>query len=78
MPDATVKRTLVKSPPELWAEISDVESLARHLGEFGRSAFAVTGEAGAAGASMPGGWGICPMAPARGPPEVDDKPGDRP
>lgn len=35
MPDATVKRTLVKSPPELWAEISDVASLARHLGEFG-------------------------------------------
>jgi hypothetical protein len=23
------------SPPELWAELSDVESLARHLGEFG-------------------------------------------
>jgi hypothetical protein len=30
-----VQRTLVKSPPELWAEISDPESLARHLGEFG-------------------------------------------
>jgi hypothetical protein len=29
------KRTLVKSPPELWAELSDVESLAKHLGEFG-------------------------------------------
>jgi hypothetical protein len=28
-------RTLVKSPPELWAELSDPESLARHLGEFG-------------------------------------------
>lgn len=26
------KRTLVKSPPELWSEISDSESLARHLG----------------------------------------------
>jgi hypothetical protein len=25
----------VKSPPELWAEISDVTALARHLGEFG-------------------------------------------
>ena len=33
--DPTAQRTLVKSPPELWAEISDVESLARHLGEFG-------------------------------------------
>ena len=29
------KRTLVKSPPELWAEVSDPGSLARHLGEFG-------------------------------------------
>jgi hypothetical protein len=28
-------RTLVKSPPELWAEVSDAASLARHLGEFG-------------------------------------------
>jgi hypothetical protein len=29
------KRTLVKSPPELWAEVSDVAALAQHLGEFG-------------------------------------------
>jgi hypothetical protein len=29
------KRTLVKSPPELWAELSDPGALARHLGEFG-------------------------------------------
>src|SRR5919198_4369033 len=29
------QRTLVKSPPELWAELSDAEALARHLGEFG-------------------------------------------
>src|SRR5262245_41899530 len=29
------KRTLVKSPPELWAEVSDMAALARHLGEFG-------------------------------------------
>ncbi len=28
-------RTLVKSPPELWAELSDPASLARHLGDFG-------------------------------------------
>ena len=33
MPEAA--RTLVKSPPELWAEVSDPESLARHLGEVG-------------------------------------------
>jgi hypothetical protein len=30
-----VQRTLVKSPPELWAELSDPATLARHLGEFG-------------------------------------------
>jgi hypothetical protein len=35
MQDLTVKRTLVKSPPELWSELSDVERLARHLGAFG-------------------------------------------
>ncbi len=29
------KRTLVKSPPELWAELSDSAALARHLGELG-------------------------------------------
>jgi hypothetical protein len=30
-----VKRTLVKSPPELWSELSDPQSLARHLGDLG-------------------------------------------
>jgi hypothetical protein len=35
MADLTAQRTLVKSPPELWAEVSEVESLAKHLGELG-------------------------------------------
>jgi hypothetical protein len=35
MPEPSAQRTLVKSPPELWAELSDIESLARHLDEFG-------------------------------------------
>ena len=35
MADLSVNRTLVKSPPELWSEVSEVESLAQHLGEFG-------------------------------------------
>jgi len=35
MPEPRAQRTLVKSPPELWAEVSDVSILARHLGEFG-------------------------------------------
>lgn len=32
---AEARRTLVKSPPELWAEISDPGCLAKHLGAFG-------------------------------------------
>jgi hypothetical protein len=35
MQEPRAQRTLVKSPPELWAEVSDVDHLARHLGEFG-------------------------------------------
>jgi hypothetical protein len=35
MISSEVHRTLVKSPPELWAELSDPTSLARHLGELG-------------------------------------------
>jgi hypothetical protein len=35
MPDLVATRTLVKSPPELWAELSEAEGLGRHLGEFG-------------------------------------------
>jgi hypothetical protein len=35
MPDLTAKRTLVKSPPELWEELSEVDRLAKHLSAFG-------------------------------------------
>ncbi|HYI99662.1 MAG TPA: hypothetical protein VEX36_08330 [Thermoleophilaceae bacterium] len=35
MADLTAQRTLVKSTPELWSELSEVESLAKHLGELG-------------------------------------------
>ena len=35
MISSEVQRTLVKSPPELWAELSDPALLARHLGELG-------------------------------------------
>jgi hypothetical protein len=35
MVSAEVQRTLVKSPPELWAELSDPTALARHLGGLG-------------------------------------------
>src|SRR3977135_1301037 len=30
-----VQRTLVKSPPELWTELSNPDALARHFGELG-------------------------------------------
>jgi hypothetical protein len=35
MSETKTTRTLVKSPPELWAECSDASSLARHLDQFG-------------------------------------------
>ena len=35
MTPPTATRRLVKSPPELWAEISSEDSLSRHLAEFG-------------------------------------------
>lgn len=35
MISAEVERTLVKSLPELWAELGDPAALARHLGELG-------------------------------------------
>src|SRR5437660_11480190 len=62
-----VQRTLVKSPPELWAELSDPASLARHLGELGeiritrvdpeeRVEWETTGASGSV-AIKPSGWG---------------------
>jgi hypothetical protein len=35
MSEITAVRTLVKSPPELWAVCSDVQLLAQHLEAFG-------------------------------------------
>jgi len=35
MISSEVQRTLVKSPPELWSELSDPVALARHLSDFG-------------------------------------------
>jgi len=67
MISSEVQRTLVKSPPELWAEISDPEALARHLGEFGEIRITrvqpeqkVEWEAPGASGSIvikPSGWG---------------------
>ncbi len=67
MPTIEAQRTLVKSPPELWAELSDPTSLARHLGEFGEIRIArveaetsVEWEAESASGTVelkPSGWG---------------------
>jgi hypothetical protein len=67
MISSEVQRTLVKSPPELWAEISDPASLARHLGEFGEIRITrvepeqrIEWEAGDTSGSVvikPSGWG---------------------
>lgn len=35
MDELCVQRRLVKSPPELWAEVSDADALSRHLDHFG-------------------------------------------
>lgn len=35
MPGPSVQRTIVKSKPELWSELSDAGSLAKHLDAFG-------------------------------------------
>jgi hypothetical protein len=67
VPTIEAQRTLVKSPPELWAELSDPTSLARHLGEFGEIRIArveaetrVEWEAESASGRVelkPSGWG---------------------
>jgi hypothetical protein len=67
MPDLTAKRTLVKSPPELWEELSEVEGLAKHFGAFGEikitklepeHTVAWEGEHGSGTVSIePSGWG---------------------
>lgn len=41
----TVKRTLVKSGPELWAEVSDPEALAAHFAAFGEIRITRTADA---------------------------------
>jgi outer membrane biosynthesis protein TonB len=67
MPSAEAQRTLVKSPPELWTELSDPVSLTRHLGDVGEVRIArveaetkVEWEAESASGTVelkPSGWG---------------------
>src|ERR1700733_347626 len=57
MISSEVQRTLVKSPPELWSELSDPAALARHLAELGAIRLVRGGdeEAGAGPADHPAG-----------------------
>jgi hypothetical protein len=67
MISSEVQRTLVKSPPELWSELSDPDALGRHLGALGEIRITrtqpeslVEWEAQGASGSVeikPSGWG---------------------
>jgi hypothetical protein len=75
MTELTATRTLVKSPPELWAECSDAASLGRHLGQFGdiritrlepETAVAWEGELASGTVRLePSGWGTRVVLTAR-------------
>jgi hypothetical protein len=85
MPVLQASRRLVKSPPELWAEVSDAASLARHLGDVGEiritrlepeTTVAWEGERASGTVVLaPAGWGTSvtltaePTAPAAPEPE---------
>jgi hypothetical protein len=88
------KRTLVKSPPELWAELSEISALARHLGEFGEIRITrtepesvVEWEGDLASGSVqlePAGWGTkvtlaaLPVMVDQPPPEPEPEPEPEP
>ena len=86
MEPVTADRRLVKSPPELWAEVSDPESLARHLGELGEIRITrtqpetiVDWEAERAAGTIEieaSGWGtrVCLSAAPAAPPEPEPPP----
>lgn len=88
MISSEVQRTLVKSPPELWAEVSDPESLARHLGEFGEIRITrvqpeqkVEWEADDASGTVvikPSGWGTKVKLTVTRDVSLDAEPADRP
>ena len=75
---AEAQRTLVKSPPELWAEVSDPAALARHLGAFGEiritrtepeTTVAWEGERASGTVELaPAGWGTKVTVTADAPP----------
>lgn len=91
MPELQASRRLVKSPPELWAEVSDASALARHLGEVGEiritrlepeTTVAWEGERASGTVELaPAGWGTSvtltaePVAPGFDPSAAEPAPG---
>src|SRR5947209_19908221 len=90
MTETETSRTLVKSPPELWAECSDAMSLARHLDGFGEiritrlepeTAVAWEGERASGTVRLePSGWGtrVTLTAQAGGEPQAAPVPEEPP
>ena len=92
MSDLTAKRTLVKSPPELWEELSEVDRLAKHLDAFGEiritklepeHTVAWEGEHASGTVSIePSGWGtkvtLTAELPEAEPPEPEPEPEPEP
>src|SRR4051794_21619915 len=91
MDEQRAQRTLVKSPPELWAEISDLQALSRHLGEFGdiritrsepETAVAWEGDRARGTVDLePAGWGTrvtLTAVPVERPPAAAAEPEDEP
>jgi hypothetical protein len=84
MTEHEASRTLVKSPPELWAECSDAASLARHLGQFGEiritrlepeTAVAWEGECVSGTVRLePSGWGTRVILTAQGERSAEPEP----
>ena len=89
MDELQAQRRLVKSPPELWAEVSDEDVLRHHLAPFGairitrrepETTVAWEGERASGTVSLDAaGWGTrvtltaVPVAPAEGEPWVDPR-----
>src|SRR5271169_1341919 len=86
MISSEVQRTLVKSPPELWAELSDPDTLARHLSELGgeiritrvepETTVVWEGERATGRVELkPSGWGTKVTLTVTAPAPPDDTPG---
>src|ERR1700730_18727052 len=88
MVSAQAQRTLVKSPPELWAELSDPAALARHLGEFGGIRITriepehkvewTSEQASGTVLIKPSGWGTRVTLTASGQPQTEPPPARAP